>query len=519
MCILVESKSFYMKIYSAKQLKQADEISIENQNISSTDLMERAAGMVFNQIHARLEGSKIPIKIFCGIGNNGGDGLVVARILIEHEYNVKVFVVNYSDNRSRDFLINYDRFKKITKDWPVLIKNQHDFPKIEEGDFVIDAMFGIGLNRPIEGWVGALVDHINESGAFVLAVDMPSGLYAEQVPEKDAKIIKANFTLSFQSPKLSFFLPQTMDFVGDFQVLDIGLDREFLSKTNTEARLIGKEQARLLYKNRKKNSHKGDYGHTLVVGGSYGKIGSIVLSAKAALKAGAGLCSVYSPECGYEIIQTALPEAMVVIDSHKKHLSEITIDFEPDVICFGMGAGTHENSVIAFEKLLKKTKHPMLIDADGLNMLAKNKELLELLPERSVLTPHPKELERLIGKWDNDNHKIKKVQKFIKKYNVILVLKGAHSFIFSKEEIFINHSGNAGMATAGAGDVLSGIIAGLMSQKYDPVIAAVLAVYLHGLAGDIAAGKMGYEALIARELLNNLGDAYLELFREETPQK
>ncbi|HSP10935.1 MAG TPA: NAD(P)H-hydrate dehydratase, partial [Salegentibacter sp.] len=335
---------------------------------------------------------------------------------------------------------------------------------------------------------------------------------------EESKVINANFTLTFQSPKLTFFLPQSMDYVGDFQVLDIGLDREFLSKTETSARLIRKEQARLLYKNREKNSHKGDYGHTLIVGGSYGKIGSIVLSAKAALKTGAGLCSVFSPECGYEIIQTAVPEAMVISDKNKKHLSEINFDFEPEIICFGMGAGTSEDALGAFKKLLKKTEYPMLIDADGLNMLAKNKELLELLPGRSVLTPHPKELERLIGKWDNDNQKIKKVQKFIKKYNVILVLKGAHSFIFSKEEIFINDSGNAGMSTAGAGDVLSGVISGLMSQKYDPLIAAVLGVYLHGLSGDIAASKMGYEALIAGEIINNLGDAFLELFREENSE-
>ncbi|MGM0932988.1 MAG: NAD(P)H-hydrate dehydratase [Bacteroidota bacterium] len=504
-----------MKIYSAEQLQKADSLSIKNQNISSTDLMERAAGMVFNQIHSRLEGSDIEIKIFCGIGNNGGDGLVIARMLLEHGYKVKVFIVNYSEKRSRDFLINYDRFKNITKDWPLLIKNQNDFPKIEEGDFVIDAMFGIGLNRPIEGWVSALVEHINKSGAFILSIDMPSGLYAEQVPGNTAGIIKANFTLTFQSPKFTFFLPQTMDYVGEFQVLDIGLDREFLAKTNTNARLIGKEQARLLYKNRKKNSHKGDYGHTLIVGGSYGKIGSIVLSATAALKTGAGLCSVFSPECGYEIIQTALPEAMVITDNQKKHLSEIKIDFEPDIICFGMGAGTGDAALNAFEKLLKETKLPMLIDADGLNMLSKNKALLDLLPERSVLTPHPKELERLIGKWDDDNHKIKKVQKFINKYNVILVLKGAHSFCFSKEEIFINNSGNAGMSTAGAGDVLSGVISGLMSQKYDPVIAAVFGVYLHGLAGDLAAEKMGYEAITAGEITNNLGSAFLELFREE----
>ncbi|MGY5849481.1 NAD(P)H-hydrate dehydratase [Salegentibacter sp. F14] len=504
-----------MKIFSADQLQKADSLSIKNQHISSTDLMERAATLVFNQIHSRLEGSDVEIKIFCGIGNNGGDGLVVGRMLLTHGYKVKVFVVNYSDKRSKDFLVNYERFKNTTKDWPVLIKNQNDFPKIKASDFVIDAMFGIGLNRPIEGWVGALVSHINASGAFTLAVDMPSGLSADQVPQGKDKIIKADFTLTFQSPKFTFFLPQTMDYVGEFQVLDIGLDREFLKKTSTLARMIGKEQARLLYKNRKKNSHKGDYGHTLIVGGSYGKIGSIVLSAKAALKTGTGLCSVFSPACGYEIIQATLPEAMVITDKHKKHLSRVKTEFKPDVIGFGMGAGTGDETIKAFENLLQQAKAPMLIDADGLNMLAKNKELLSLVPERSVLTPHPKELERLIGGWDDDNHKIKKIQKFINKYNVVLVLKGAYSFCFSKEELFINSSGNPGMATAGSGDVLSGIISGLMAQKYEPVIAAVLGTYLHGLAGDLATEKNGPEAVIAGEIIQNIGPAFLQLSQGE----
>lgn len=504
-----------MKILSAAQLKEADEVTLATEGISSTRLMERAASLVFNEIHTRLEGADIHIKIFCGIGNNGGDGLVVARLLHKYGYKVEVYVVNYSDKRSDDFLVNYDRYKKESHTWPALIKREEDFPEISPGDFVVDAIFGIGLNRPAEGWLAKLLIHINKSGAFCLAVDMPSGLFPDKVPAEDTAVIKANYTLTFQTPKMVFFLPQTMEYSGEVQVLDIGLNRGYLKEVKAMAQLIGKREARQLYKPRDKNSHKGDYGHALVVGGSYGKIGSMVLSAKSTLKAGAGLCSVFVPKCGYQILQSSFPEAMVITDKDDNEITNIETDLEPDVICFGMGAGKASNTVKAFKDLLGRNKNPMLIDADGLNMLSENNELFELLPKNSVLTPHPRELERLIGKWYDDFDKIDKIEKFTKKYKVVLVLKGAHSFVFSGNHIYINNSGNPGMATAGSGDVLSGIIAGLLSQKYEPIVAAILGVYLHGLAGDICAEENGYEALISGDISDNLGKAFLALMNDD----
>lgn len=504
-----------MKILSAKQLKEADEKTMETEGISSTRLMERAASLVFNEIHERLEGADINIKIFCGIGNNGGDGLVVARLLHKYGYRVEVYVVNYSDKRSDDFLVNYDRYKKESNTWPELIKRKEDFPEISPGDFVVDAIFGIGLNRPAEGWLAELLRHINESEAFCLAVDMPSGLFPDKVPAGDAAVIKANYTLTFQTPKIVFYLPETMGFAGEVQILDIGLDRSFLKDVKPVAQLIGKREARQLYKPRNKNTHKGDYGHCLVVGGSYGKIGSILLSSRSALRAGAGLCSIFSPKCGYDILQTNLPEAMVITDEDANELTNIETDLEPDVICFGMGAGISAKTVKAFKALLESTKNPMLIDADGLNMLSENNELLDYFPKNSVLTPHPKELERLIGKWEDDFDKMKKIEDFTKKYKVILVLKGAHTFVFSGKHTYINNSGNPGMATAGSGDVLSGIIAGLMSQKYEPLMAAILGVYLHGLSGDICAEKLGHEAMLSGDISDKLGAAFLALMKDE----
>ena len=504
-----------MKILSAEQLSEADKETIKKQDITSEQLMERAATLVFDEINNRLQGAPIPIKIFCGIGNNGGDGLVVARHLIQHGYHVTVYVVNYSDDRSEDFLANYERLKEITKDWPESIKDEDDFPEINIGDFVIDAIFGIGLNRPIEGWVAKLVRLINNSQAFTLAIDMPSGLFSDKATGRDAAVINASFTLSFQSPKLVFFLPDTMDYIGDLQVLDIGLDREFIGNLDSRTFLIGKQEAVSLYRPRKNNSHKGNYGKILIAGGSYGKMGSVLLTGTAALRAGTGLCSLYIPKCGYDIIQTGLPEAMVMTDPKNDMLSTYPKDFEADTVCFGMGVGTHPKSVQALKELLESIKTPVLIDADGLNIFSENRELLELLPENSVLTPHPGELKRLIGEWNDDFHKLDLVKEFSKKYKVIVVVKGAHTFIIDRENIYVNNSGNPGMATAGSGDVLSGIITSFIGQAYEPVNAAVFGTYLHGISGDIAAEEMGYESVMASDIAKNTGRAIKDIFTRE----
>ncbi len=504
-----------MKIFHVQQLAEADKVTIEKQGITSGELMERAATLVFKEIHKRLAHEPIPIKIFCGIGNNGGDGLVIGRLLLEQGYDVTLYVVNYTNKRSEDFLLNYNRIKETGAKWPTLLKHEDDFPEITPKDFVIDAIFGIGLNRPAEGWVGTLINTINKSRAFILAIDMPSGLFSDKIPAKEDAVIKANFTITFQAPKLVFFLPETGEFVGDFQVLDIGLDWEFLSKAPAVAELIDKQEAINLYKPRKKFSHKGDHGHSLIIGGSYGKIGSISLTATATLRTGAGMVTIYAPKCGYEILQTVLPEAMVLADGGEKELESINFDMEPKVICFGMGAGTSEKTVKSYGSLLKKIKQPMVIDADGLNMLAKNKEFLSLVPENSVLTPHPKELERLIGTWKDDFEKLQKAREFSSKYKLILVLKDAHTITVSGNNLYVNNTGNPGMGTAGAGDVLAGVITGLISQAYEPLTAAVFGVFLHGKAGDLIADQLSYQGIIAGDIANAIGPAFVDLFKND----
>ena len=504
-----------MKVFSAVQLHEADKVTTKKHGISLSDLMERAGTQIFNWLHQRLQGAQVPIHIFCGIGNNGGDGLVVGRLLTEHGYNVTVYVANFTDKRSKCFLIKYDRIKQVTKKWPILMTSEEDFPAIQPEDIIVDALFGIGLNRPPEGWVKLLIQYINSLKSFKLAIDMPSGMYADKALADAEAVVKANHTLAFQAPKLSFFLPETGRFVPYFEVLDIGLDPEYLHLTEPIAQLIAKPEAQQFYKQREKYAHKGTFGHTLVVAGSYGKMGAAVLATKAAYRVGAGLVTAFVPECGYDIIQNQVPEAMTVTDKEDDVITNITIDFEPTAIAIGMGIGTSAETVAALTNLFKKTKGQLVIDADAINCIAANKDLLKLVPELSVLTPHPGELERLIGTWKDDYDKLKKTKAFAKKHNVIVVIKGANTIVVIEDRMYINTTGNPGMATGGSGDVLSGMIAGLLSQGYDPLIASVFGVYLHGSAGNIATQDIGFEALMATDIVEHIGASFLALFAQE----
>ncbi len=501
-----------MKLFSKAQIYQGDKITAKKQKITSTELMERAGIQIFNWFHIRMQGSQVPIHVFCGIGNNGGDGLVVARHLIMHGYNVKTYVVNCSEKRTKDFLVNYDRIKETTKKWPEMLNCQADFPPIEDDDIIVDAIFGIGLNRPADNWVKGLFQHFRKSKAFTLSIDVPSGLYAEKVPKDENGVVWANYTLSFASPKLAFFLPDTAKYTQQWEVLDIGLDPEYLMSTETEAELLGKNEMLLVYKPREKFSHKGNFGHTLIIGGSYGKMGAVTLSSRAALVSGAGLVTAYIPKCGFSILQTAFPEAMVIADTDKQIISDIKFDIEPNAIGIGMGLGTEDQTLSAFEAFLKRNKSALVIDADGLNLLSKQLDLLKLLPKNTVLTPHPKELERLIGKWKDDFDKLKKVKEFSKTNDVIVVIKGSNTITVYHEKLYVNSTGNPGLATAGTGDVLTGIIAGLISQGYDPLVASVFGVYLHGKSADIAVEDVGYQSLIASQVIDYLGKAYIDLF-------
>ncbi|WP_209403755.1 NAD(P)H-hydrate dehydratase [Pseudozobellia sp. WGM2] len=503
-----------MKLFSAEQIYAADKFTIEKQNITGNELMERAATQLFNWLHLRMQGAQVKIHLFCGIGNNGGDGLALARQLQEHGYNIEVYVVNYSKKRSEDFLVNLERLKN-RKVWPHFLENGSSWPEIAKEDIIVDAIFGIGLNRPPDDWVVSLFNHLHETRAFILSVDIPSGLFTDAVPENKKAIVKSNYTLSFQVPKLIFFLPETGVFIERWEVLDIGLDIQFLMKTETDYELIGKNEVLPIYKPREKYTHKGTYGHSLIIGGSYGKIGAVHLAAKACLRTGSGLVSVFTPKCGYIPLQTNLPEAMVMTDVDDEQITDIKFSISPTVIGVGIGLGKDKETKKAFSDFLNTNETPLVIDADALNIISEDASLLKKLPAQTIMTPHPKELERLIGSWKDDFDKLEKAKRFSKEYDCILVIKGHHTITIYHEMGYVNTTGNPGMATGGTGDVLTGIITGLVAQNYDPLHAAVFGVYLHGRSGDLMVDKIGYQSLLASDVAEGVGQAFIDLFAVE----
>ncbi|WP_373518478.1 NAD(P)H-hydrate dehydratase [Pricia sp.] len=505
-----------MKIFSAEQIYAADKATIKKQEITSDELMERAATQLFNWLHLRLQGEQVKIHLFCGIGNNGGDGLALARQLQEHGYTSTVYVVNYSKKRSDDFLTNLKRLKD-GEVWPEFLEEGDDLPEIGGKDIIVDAIFGLGLNRPPDSWVVELFEHLHRSQAFTLSVDIPSGLFTDKAPANEKAVVKANHTLSFQVPKLIFFLPETGIYTEQWELLDIGLDTEFLMNADTDYELIGQHEVLSHYIPREKYSHKGTYGHSLIIGGSYGKIGAVHLAAKACLRSGSGLVTAFIPQCGYIPLQTNFPEAMVITDMDEKYISKIDFDISPNAIGIGMGMGRDKKTLTAFSDFLDSNETPLVVDADALNILSENKELLKKLPSKTVLTPHPKELERLIGKWDDDFEKLERAKAFSKAYDCVLVIKGSNTIVISDGKGYVNTTGNPGMGTGGTGDVLTGIITGLIAQGYEPLQAAIFGVYLHGRAGDIAVEKTGYQALTASNVIDGIGGAFLDLFK--TPEE
>jgi hydroxyethylthiazole kinase-like uncharacterized protein yjeF len=497
-----------MKILNAEQLRLADKNIMQNQKISSIELMGRAANSCFQWLINHLSKGRRTIYIFCGVGNNGGDGMAIASLLKENGFEIKVFEVLFSNQPTDDFLFYRDEWTQ-SGEMVYSILSEKDFPKIDSSSVVIDAVFGYGLNRPPEKWVQHLFHYINESGSEIISIDVPSGLYLHKIPTTDEIVINANHTLTFEFPKLVFFLPQTSTFAGDWHLMSLQSNPEDLDGIDCQQFLLEAKTMAAMLKPRSRFSHKGTFGHALLVGGSYGKIGAMLLSAKACLRGGAGLVSVFVPRCGYLPFQSALHEIMVTTDEADNQLEDIKIAEKFTAIGIGMGMGQHPKTGRALHRFLLKNKSPLLLDADALNILSQKKEWLSLLPPQSVLTPHPKELERLIGTWKDDFEKIEKTQAFARRYQAVVLVKGAHTLVVTPDDIWINSTGNPGMATAGSGDVLSGIITGLLAQGYAVADAAKLGVYLHGLAGDLAVtGCQSEASLIASDIIENLGSAF-----------
>ncbi len=504
-----------MKILQPHQIREVDQYTIQNKPIPSIDLMENAAQSVVDWISKNCMANTF--YIFCGTGNNGGDGLAIARLLHNFSVSVHVILVRFSNSLSKDAEENLNRLKEIHAISILEIHKEEDFNilPIDEDAIVIDAIFGSGLNRPTAGLAKEVIKKINALSNLIIAIDIPSGLFANKpfIFLNQEGIVKADISLSFQLPKLAFLLPENSDFVGKWYLLDIGLLEEGIERHQTNFYLTTKQGINKIIKSRKKFSHKGNYGHALLVAGSYGKLGAAILASKACLKAGVGLLTTHIPHWGYQVMQSTVPEAMTSIDRSEMIFTEFPELSPFNAIGIGPGLDTKKNSVLAFEELLNKlSDQKCVIDADGLNILSKNNFLLLKLPKNTILTPHPKEFERLAGKWDNDIEKLEILKSFCQKYNVVTVLKGAHTVVALPDgSCHFNFSGNPGMATAGSGDTLTGIILALLAQGYLEKDAAILGVYLHGLAGDIALQKESEESLIASDIICNLGPAFNQL--------
>ena len=497
-----------MKIYSAAQIKEWDQFTITHQPISSIDLMERAAAKCTGWIIKNKPTEHY--KIFCGKGNNGGDGLAISRMLSDINKQVDVFILEFGKSGTGDFQENLVRLHNTTATIH-FIQSDALFPELKEDDVIIECLYGSGLNRPLDGLSAQLVQHINQSKAAIVSIDVPAGMFGDSSSAGNT-IIEATATLTFQTIKLSFLLPENEKFTGNVVVLNIGLDESYEPGGRVAYQLIDRSLANGLYKPRHKFSHKGTFGHALIVAGSKGKMGAAILASKACLRSGAGLVTSAVPEWGLTVMQTAIAESMSVIF---EDLEMETWD-KYQSAGIGPGLGTEHEAVHLVKKCISSFKKPMVIDADGLNILSKHPAFFELLPHGTILTPHPKEFERLFGPSANDFARLELGLQNAMKHQLIIILKGHHSFIACPDgKGYFNSTGNAGMATGGTGDVLTGVITGLLAQGYGSEQSAIMGVYLHGLAGDIAARKNSQEGLIAGDLIDHLGKAYLTLLTLE----
>ncbi len=503
-----------MKIFRTAQIPSIDKYTIEHEPISNLDLMERASMKVVDFIlnHENYWGK---LAVFCGPGNNGGDGLAIARLLARHSkrFQIGLFLVTLDKALTPSAQTNLDRLIHLGTVSVKKISCQDDIPSLSPDTLIVDALFGAGLTRPLEGLAAEVVRSVNQSACRVLSVDVPSGLMGEaNLPNHRDSIIEANITLTFQFPKLAFLLPENEQFVGQWYVLPIGLHPEAINDIPSNYYFVDAYDIKAKLQARKRFSHKGHFGHALLVAGSYGKMGAAVLAAKACLRSGAGLLTVHLPHKTYRILQTALPESMAEIDDSDLMFTSVGSLDPYSAIAIGPALGLKVNSQRGFKQILEKAKVPLVIDADGINILAQNPEWLKLVPPGTILTPHPGEFDRLAGSSDNGYARLKKAIELASTYQCYLVLKGAFTAIVTPEgKVFFNSTGNPGMATAGSGDVLTGVVLGLLAQHYAPEDAAVTAVYLHGLAGDMAACVHGENGLIASDIIENLGKAFSKL--------
>jgi NAD(P)H-hydrate epimerase len=492
-----------MKIFNSEHRKKIDQFTIENEPVESISLMERAAFQCTIWLTNHYSRDKT-FLIFAGCGNNGGDGLAIARQLKDRNFKVEVYLIKISDKLSSDASINLEKIKNnnLLKLIEVISINQ--LPQINQDDVVIDAIFGSGLTFPLTGLAAETIEYLNSCQGEKISIDIPSGLKGDGIAG-GSSVFKAHHTLTFQFPFLSFLFPENAPYVGHWHLLDIGLSKQAISQTASENNFTGIEEIKLI--KRPEFGNKGTFGHALIIAGSYGMAGAAILASKSCLRAGCGLVTVHVPEKLVTIIQTSFPEAIVSIDRSEKYISSIPDCSKYSSIGIGPGIGQNEELQKTFNSFLKKCDKPLVIDADALNILARAK-VSGKIPSNSIITPHPGEFDRLFGKCDNSFDRLLLQKKKARELGIYIILKGRYTSIaFPDGTCHFNPTGNSGMATGGSGDVLTGIIVSLLAQGYPQALASIIGVYLHGLAGDMAAKNLANESIIASDIIQYFSEA------------
>ena len=502
-----------MKIFTSAQIHELDHYTIEHEPVSSIDLMERAAQALTHAIR-EIYTPSVPIVVFAGPGNNGGDALAVARLLAEKDYTVSAYLFNISRSLSPDCSVNKKRLQNTKRIHEFIeVIDEFNPPRLEQGMVVIDGLFGSGLNKPLAGGFASLVKYINASPAEVVSIDVPSGLMTEDNTYNVlANIIRATHTLTLQQPKLSFLFSKFQSIIGQLHVLDIHLSEKGIQKLETPYYIVEENDVRSRMLNRNAFAHKGQMGNALLIAGSYCMAGAAILAARACLRSGAGKVTVNSPKRNISILQVSVPEAIVQNGSEETFFTEAVDTEDYDALGIGPGMGQSEQTAIALISQLRRTQCPIVADADALNMLANHRAWLQQLPKGIILTPHPKELDRMEGHSADSYERLTKARNLAQRLQGYVILKGHYTAICMPDgHVIFNSTGNAGMATAGSGDVLTGILTGLLARGYKPQDACIVGVYLHGVAGDIAAQELGEESLVAGDIINYLPRAFKRL--------
>ncbi|MCM1005614.1 MAG: NAD(P)H-hydrate dehydratase [Prevotella sp.] len=502
-----------MKIFSSDIISEIDRATCEAQSIDSLELMERAASAVSYEIISRFFPTQ-RIVVIAGPGNNGGDALAAARMLLEQGFKrLEIYLFNVTGRLSYDceqqrnkLIANQDvNFIEITKSFTP--------PTLGASDVVLDGLFGAGLKRPLEGGFKSLVHHINESRAYTISIDVPSGMFGEWNANANRRdMIHARLTLAISFPRIAFFFEEMADVVGEWELLDIELDQAKIRSTPTRFFFVEEKNVKRVLQPRGKFVNKRDCGSALIMAGSMGMMGAAVMCSRAAMRTGIGLVTVHSARCGMQILQSSVCEAMFEPDKNDRVISDMRLHHAHNAVGVGPGIGTYDDTVNALEGLLKNASAPLIIDADALNCIAKRPQLLSIIPPMSILTPHKGEFDRLFGEHESDEERLLKAIEQSQYYNLIIVLKGHYTAIVRPDgKVYFNSTGNPGMATAGSGDVLTGVITSLTAQGYKPETAAVVGAYIHGLAGDMAAQEKGQLGMTASDIIDNLPKALLKL--------